>query len=235
MQAMTARRWIFLGLIGLAALLLLLWLARAEIAVRVAQSYFRGHGIESTVEIGALGLSGGSGRFALGPRDNPTISAERIELYFDPLRWIPRVVEVRLVNPLVRARLDESGKVRLEALQEWIDSLQQQEGKSRFVSDDLAVALTGLRVLLATPAGALDVSGDVKLVKNLPVSASLRARPARIVYQGTTVDLRAASFDYSNNGRLAVRFSGSARKDVLELRDTTISLDATGLKWSMDE
>jgi hypothetical protein len=235
MQAMTARRWIFGGLIGLAVLLLLLWLARAEIAVRVAQSYFRGHGIESTVEIGALGLSGGSGRFALGPRDNPTISAERIELYFDPLRWIPRVVEVRLVNPVVRARLDESGKVRLEALQDWIDSLQQQEGKSRFVSDDLAVALTGLRVLLSTPAGALDVGGDVKLVKNLPVSASLRARPARITYQGASIDLRAASFDYSNNGRLAVRFAGSARKDALDLRDTTISLDATGLKWSMNE
>jgi hypothetical protein len=145
------------------------------------------------------------------------------------------VVEVRLVNPLVRARLDESGKVRLEALQEWIDSLQQQRGKSRFVSDDLAVALTGLRVLLATPAGALDVSGDVKLVKNLPVSASLRARPSRIAYQGASIDLRTASFDYSNNGRLAVRFAGSARKDGLELRDTTISLDATGLKWSMDE
>ncbi len=117
----------------------------------------------------------------------------------------------------------------------WIESLQQQQGKSRFVSDDLAVALTGLRVLLSTPAGALDVSGDVKLVKNLPVSASLRARPARIVYQGANIDLRAASFDYSNNGRLAVRSAGSARKDGLDLRDATISLDATGLKWSMGD
>ena len=235
MQGMTAKRWIIAVLIGLAVLLLLLWVARAQIAVRFAQSHFRSHGIESTVEIGALGLSGGTGRFALGPRDNPTISAERIELYFDPLHWIPRVVEVRLVNPVVRARLDESGKVRLEALQEWIDSLQQQQGKSRFVSDDLAVALTGLRVLLGTPAGALDVSGDVKLVKNLPVSASLRARPATIVFQGATVDLRSASFDYTNAGRLTLRFAGSARKDALDVRDATIALDATGLKWSMDK
>lgn len=235
MQGMTAKRWIFAVLIGLAVLLLLLWVARARIAVQFAQSYFRGHGIESTVEIGALGLSGGTGRFALGPRANPTISAERIELYFDPLHWIPRVVEVRLVNPVVRARLDESGKVRLEALQEWIDSLQQQQGKSRFVSDDLAVALTGLRVLLSTPAGALDVRGDVKVVKNLPVSASLRARPARIAYQGATVDLRAASFDYTNAGRLTLRLSGSARKDALDVRDADINLDATGLKWNMDK
>ena len=106
----------------LLAALLLLWLARAQIAARFAQNYFSSHGIESSVEIGTLGLSGGSGRFALGPRYNPTISADSIELFFDPLSWIPRVVEVRLVGPVVRARLDESGKVRLEALQDWIDS-----------------------------------------------------------------------------------------------------------------
>src|SRR5690349_13842734 len=129
------KRWIAAVGLGLVALLLLLWLVRAQIAARFAQSYFRDHGVEASVEIGTLGLSGGSGRFALGPRVNPTVSAERIELFFDPLSWIPRVVEVRLVGPVVRARLDESGKVRLEALQDWIDSLQQQQGKSRFVSD----------------------------------------------------------------------------------------------------
>jgi hypothetical protein len=235
MQGMTAKRWIIAVLIGLAVLLLLLWLARAEIAVRVAQSYFRGHGIESTVEIGALGLSGGSGRFALGPRDNPTISAERIELYFDPLRWIPRVVEVRLVNPVVRARLDESGKVRLEALQEWIDSLQQQEGKSRFVSDDLAVSLTGLRLLFTTSSGALDVGGDVKLVRNVPVSASLRVRPATIAWQGASIQLRAASLDFNSGGHLAVRLAASAKKGDLALQDANVSLDATGFKWVSDQ
>ncbi len=156
---MTIKRWTAAILLGLVAALLLLWLARAQIAARFAQNYFSSHGIESSVEIGTLGLSGGSGRFALGPRDNPTISADSIELFFDPLSWIPRVVEVRLVGPVVRARLDESGKVRLEALQDWIDSLQQQQGKSRFVSDDLAVSLTGLRVLLTTPSGPWAAAG----------------------------------------------------------------------------
>ena len=232
---MTIKRWTAAILLGLVAALLLLWLARAQIAARFAQNYFRSHGIESSVEIGTLGLSGGSGRFALGPRANPTISADRIELFFDPLSWIPRVVEVRLVGPVIRARLDESGKLRLEALQDWIESLQQQQGKSRFVSDDLAVSLTGLRVLLTTPSGALDIGGDLKLVRNLPVSASLRARPATITHQGAVVQLRTASLDFDNSGKLALRLSASAKRDDLAVQDAVASLDATGFQWVSGE
>ena len=232
---MTIKRWTAAILLGLGAALLLLWLARAQIAVRFAQNYFRSHGIESSVEIRTLGLSGGSGRFALGPRDNPTISADSIELFFDPLSWIPRVVEVRLVGPEVRARLDESGKVRLEALQDWIDSLQQQQGKSRFVSDDLAVSLTGLRVLLTTPSGALDIGGDVKLVRNLPVTASLSARPATITHQGAVVQLRSASLDFDNSGKLVLRLSASAKRDDLAVQDAVVSLEAAGFKWVSGE
>ena len=229
------KRWIAAVLLALVAALLLLWLARAQIAARFAQNYFRSVGVESEVEIGTLGLSGGSGRFSLGPRANPTISAQSIELFFDPVSWIPRVVEVRLVNPVVRARLDESGRVRLEALQDWIDSLSKQQGKSRFVSDDLAVALTGLRVLLATPSGALDIGGDVKLVRNFPVSASLRARPATITHQGVVVQLTAASLDFDNNGKLALRLSGSGKRDDMAAQDAVISLDASGFKWVTGE
>ena len=76
-------------------------LARTAIAVQLARSYFKSHGVTSSVEIGSLGLSGVSGRFALG--EGPELSAERVELHFDPLRWTPTVVEVRLVNPVVRA------------------------------------------------------------------------------------------------------------------------------------
>ncbi|HYS45295.1 MAG TPA: hypothetical protein VEM35_02585, partial [Rhizomicrobium sp.] len=102
------RRWLAVTLLGLIAvlILLLLWLARSYIAVQFARSYFNSHGVNSSVEIGQLGMAGVSGRFSLGPRDAPEISAERIELRFDPLRWLPYVVEVRLVNPVVRARVD---------------------------------------------------------------------------------------------------------------------------------
>ena len=219
-------------LIGVAAVLVLLWLARAMIAARFANSYFRQHGVESQVEIRSLGLSGVSGRFVLGPQASPDIAAERIELHFDPLRWMPYVVEVRLVNPVVRVRLDADGKPNLGSLQNWIDSLKQQQGKSQFVSDDLAVSLTGLRLLLATPGGALDVRGDVKLVKNLPQTAALRAQPATIIWQGTRVTLRTADVAFDNaSGHLAVHFQGAVSKETLNVPDLDARLIAEKLKW----
>src|SRR5664280_1679710 len=104
---MTWRRITGLGLIGVAVLALLLWTLRARLAEELTRGYFQSHGIASSVDISGLGLSGMSGRFALGPSDAPDISAERIELRFDPLRWTPRVVEVRLVNPVIHARLGQ--------------------------------------------------------------------------------------------------------------------------------
>ena len=92
--------------------LLGLWVARTTIAIQFARSYFESHGVRSSVEIGELGFSGVSARFALGADNAPELSAERIELHFDPLRWMPIVTEVRLVNPVARARIDETGKAQ---------------------------------------------------------------------------------------------------------------------------
>src|ERR1700761_3613497 len=131
---MTWRRFIGLGFIGVAALALLLWVARARLAAELAREYLRSHGVQSSVDIETLELTGVSGRFALGPANAPEVSADRIELRFDPLRWMPRVVEVRLVNPVLHARMGKDGAITLPSLQQWIDSLRASQGQSRFVS-----------------------------------------------------------------------------------------------------
>lgn len=233
---MSWRKALLILVISFLTALALLWLARARIAAEFAAAYFRNHGVASSVEIGDLGLSGVSGRFALGPADAPDIAADRIELHFDPLSWIPRVVEVRLVNPVIRARVDDHGTVTLPSLQGWISTLQQQQGKSQFVSDDLAVALTGLRALLATPAGALEVDGDVKLVKSLPVSASLQVRPAALAWQGMEVRVKAASLSYERaSARAKLHFSGAVQGRGTELETLEADATATGLSWSLDK
>lgn len=112
------RRWfaaIFLAVV--AVLLLGLWILRTTIAVQFAQSYFSSHGVRSSIDISDLGFSGVSAKFALGLPEAPELSAERIELHFDPLRWMPYVTEVRLIRPVVRARIEEFGKVTLGSLQ----------------------------------------------------------------------------------------------------------------------
>ena len=225
------RRWLLAIPVVLAMALLLLWLARSYIAVQFARSYFKSHGVTSSVEIGALGFSGVSGRFALG--NGPELSAERIELHFDPLRWTPTVVEVRLVNPVVRAAVDDNGKVNLGSLQAWIDSLSRQQGKSRFVSDDLNVSLSGLRLLLATPGGALEVEGDVQLVKNLPVLVALRAKPARIAYRDIKVAMQSASLIFDQKAaNLELEFSGAVASSIFEVDGLKVRANASALKWS---
>jgi hypothetical protein len=229
------RRWyaaIFLAAVAL--LLLGLWLARTAIAVHFAQSYFDSHGVRSSVEISDLGFSGVSARFALGPETAPELSAERIELHFDPLRWMPYVTEVRLANPVVRAGIDDTGNVTLGSLQSWIDSLRQQQGKSSYVSDDLIVSLTGLRLLLATPGGSAELDGDVRLEKNLPVAVSLRAQPGNLVYRGTAVTMRAASLTYDQKAQTAtVHFFGSVKAPLAQAENVDLQADAAGVKWAM--
>lgn len=227
------RKWLLAIPVVLVAALLALWLARTYIAVQFARSYFQSHGVTSSVEIGSLGLSGVSARFALGPQNAPEISAERIELHFDPLRWALYVTEVRLVNPVARVAVDENGKVSLGSLQAWIDSLGQQQGKSRFVSDDLAVSLSGLRLLLATPGGALEVTGDVQLVKNLPVAIALRAKPARIAYRDIKVTMQAASLAFDQKAaNLEFQFSGAIASPTFAADGLDLRANASELKWN---
>ncbi len=230
---MTWRRIIGAGLIVIAVVALLLWIMRARLAAEFAREYFRGHGVASSVDIDGLGLSGVSGRFALGPTDAPEVSAEKIELRFDPLRLMPRVVEVRLVNPLIRARVMENGAVILPSLQTWIDSLRTAQGQSRFVSDDLAVSLTGLRALLASPYGAVELDGDVKLVRNMPVSAALAVKPTSVTYGETKLDLKTGRFSFdSKDGHVSAQIAGDLHNSGATVEGFSADLSVTALRWT---
>jgi hypothetical protein len=217
---------------GLVIVLLALWLARAFIAAEFARNYFRSHGVTASVEIGALGFSGVSGSFALGSDAAPDVSAERIELRFDPLRWIPFVTEVRLIHPVLRAQVTADGKVTLGSLQAWLDSLRQSQGKSRFVSDDLVVSLEGLRALLATPAGAVEVDGTVRLVKNLPASADLALRPANLAWNGLTARVPAGRLTYESSGKVSAHVVADVQGKGFNLNGVETDLKADGLRWS---
>jgi len=228
------------GKIGLGVVLALLvalaalWLSRAWLIGQFAERYFRQHGVTAEVEVGALGLSSASGRFALGPRGAPELAAERIELFFDPLRWTPYLVEVRLVNPLVRARVDEAGRVTLPSLQAWLDSLSADREKSPYVSDDLVIAFTGLRALLATPAGPMEVNGSARLVKNLPEELSLSLRPGSFNWRGERVVARTVTLDLSRAGALKVRLAGDYAGEGAAADGLTLALDMARLRFSAD-
>jgi hypothetical protein len=225
------RHWLAIAT-GFVLVVLTLWLARAFIAAEFARNYFRSHGVSASVKIGDLGLSGISGSFALGPDPAPDFSAERIELHFDPLRWIPFVTEVRLIHPVLRARVTADGKVTLGSLQAWLDSLRQQQGKSRFVSDDLVVSLTGLRALLATPAGDAEVDGNVRLVKDLLASADLALQPAKLTWNGLTARVRTGRLTYESSGKAFAHVAADVQGKGFHLNGAEADFKADGLRWS---
>jgi hypothetical protein len=211
---------------GLALVLLLalagLWLARARLVEEFARDYFRRHGIAASVEVGSLGFSGATGRFALGPADAPELAARKVELFFDPLRWKPYLVEVRLTDPVVRARIDEQGRVTLPSLQAWLESLGQSKEKSPYVSDDLAVSFTGLRAFLATPGGMVEVDGDAKLARMQPVSAALTLKPGALRWRGISAHVESGTLTLAQTSggyRLAARLAGDvARGDMAAVK-----------------
>lgn len=220
--------------LGLVAVLAVLWLARAQVAGELAQSYFRQHGIASTVSFGRLGLSGISGRIALGPEGNPDFSAEAVEVDFDPLSFKPRIVEVRLVRPLVRAQVTADGKLVLPSLQTWLDSLSSGEASSEYVSENLTVALSNLRALLTTPAGPVELGGDVLLRRGHLVSTTLRLRPAVLSYQGTAIRIAAADlrlFPSRGDYGMTLRFNGAVQRPGFQAEGMTAQLSAGALHW----
>lgn len=234
---MTLNRASKIGLgVALAVLLALAaaWAARAWLVAQFAERYFRQHGVAATVEIGALGLSGATGRFALGPSDAPELAAERLELFFDPLRWTPYLVEVRLVNPLVRARIDEAGRVTLPTLQSWLNSLSTSNEKSPYVSDDLVVSFTGLRALLATPTGAMEINGSARLVHNMPETLALSLRPGSFHWRSHRLTARAATLDLARDGDVKLRFGGDYANGAASARGVTLALDIARLRFSAD-
>jgi hypothetical protein len=234
---MTLNRASKIGLGILLALLLVLaalWLARAWLIGQFAERYFREQGVTADIQIGGLGLSGVSGRFALGPRGAPELAADSVELFFDPLRWSPYLVEVRLVNPLVRARVDDQGRVTLPSLQTWLNSLSQSNEKSPYVSDDMVVAFTGLRALLATPAGPMEINGSARLVKNMPEELALSLKPGAFNWRGQRVTARRVSLDLSRSGTLAVRLAGDFANDTASADGISLALDMQRLRFTPD-
>ena len=208
-----------------------LWVMRAQVVERFAEYYFRQHGVRAAIDIESFGLWSASARFALGPETAPDVAAKQIQLIFDPLCWTPYLTEVRLIKPVVRASVDADGNVTLGSLQAWIHSLASQSGQSRFVSDDLAVSLTDLRAVLSTPAGRLDVGGDLKLRRNKPVSARLVAQPGGISWHGISLALRTAGLTYDGRN-LSLAFSGDLTAGAYGARNLDAVMDVQNLHWS---
>lgn len=238
MAAMIWLRRIGIVLACVAVLAIVAWLLRVPIAETLIGAYFKGQGIVSDVSISRLEWSGLAGRFALGDAKAPALSADDVDVVFSGEGWLPQIVGVRVVRPVVRARVDANGTVTLPAVQSWIDSITSgPAGRSRFVSDDLAVDLQGLRAIATTPGGVADLSGNAHMKRGALVSLDLAARPMVLSHNGqmlrmdnARMSLRARAAGLS----LTAQFTGALNRDApqqpFRATDMKATLAASGIR-----
>ena len=193
---MTWRRILGLGLIGVAVLALLLWIVRARLAAELTRSYFQSHGIASSVRHRWAGLVGRLGPLRAGPR--------RCAGYF---RRENRTALRSAALDAARggSAAGQSGDPRAHG-GEWLGKLAVSAELDRLASrQPRPIALCqrrsggfpdGLaRFFWPRPMARWKLDGDLKLVRNLPVSAAFTVRPASLRYgrNGHDVEGRATA------------------------------------------
>lgn len=146
-----------------------LWLARKPTTKTVVSQYLSDRNIASSYRIEQMGFNHIVLRdVVLGPADNPDFRAARVDLR---LGWTPypKPISLRLVHPVLRARLDKDG-LSLGSL----DTLISPKTQEPITLPDLALDIDHGRLALSTPAGPL--SGTIEAQGRLPDGFKAQAR-----------------------------------------------------------
>ncbi|MGN6515424.1 MAG: hypothetical protein ACTHLR_06250, partial [Rhizomicrobium sp.] len=239
MAAMIWLRRIGIVLACVAVLAIVAWLLRAPIAETLIGLYFKEQGIASEVTISRLEWSGLAGRFALGDARAPTVSADDVEAVFDDSGWLPRLIALRVVHPVVRARVDADGTVTLPDLQAWIDRITSgPAGHSRFVSDALVVDLQDLRAIVTAPGGLLDLGGQARIERGALSWADVTAQPTVLSRNGQLLRVagahmvaRALPAGLSVHAQFAGSLNHDASRPTLRAEGVKAVLSASGIRW----
>src|SRR5690348_8693046 len=175
-----ALRFTAATLAAAAILIVALVVARKALLAYVIESYFAGTGTKASVDILAFDMRGVSLKLTLGAHDE--FQARTIDVRFDSRYWIPHVDSVSVSAPILRLAYD--GRVlSFGSIQPLIDDLKKPRPKSwasDYVRDPLPVSLRGARAQIDTPAGAIDLEGQIRLSGTQVLAADLRARPVTL-------------------------------------------------------
>ncbi len=166
------------------------------------------------------GLSGASGRFALGPRRRRNLRRREWNCFSIRCAGSLTSCEVRLVNPVVRAKVDELGRVTLPSLQAWLDSWAREREIALRQRTTLPLPSPACARCWRRPQACVEINGDAKIVRNRPVSLALTAsrgssagRAAACGWQRWRSMLtEAGRIDGAGGGRLSRRHGDCRRR-----------------------
>jgi hypothetical protein len=149
-------RWVrTLGAVGAGGVLIAggLWFLRVPAADFVLRSTLAGRGVESDFQILSLDFGGATlGNIRIGPAENPDAAIAFAQIVLGWNGLLPRLDSVRLVDPRLRLRMDEGGRVSLGALDKF--TVSGGAGKRPTLPHILLEIQNG-QALLDAPFGAV--------------------------------------------------------------------------------
>ena len=171
--------------VGLGAL----YLARRPLAEAALSAWLRDHGAPGEVTVLDIGPTAIAGRVRFGDPARPDLTIERLELAYG---WRGPALEVRTVTvsgATLRARL-HAGRLSVGALDPLVAELRRRPPSPSAASPRIVVR--GGRLMLATDAGALDLSGDAEMAQGRLARLQAVSRPTRLALQGYEAQIGAA-------------------------------------------
>jgi hypothetical protein len=180
------RRWPAIAAV-LAAVVLLLYAARLMIARETVSAWLKSQGVQiAAAEVHTFGLTRVAGSLSIGDPRRPDFTAERAEVGYGLRGLRLEVRSVKLVRPVLRARLHQ-GRFSLGALDPLIESLLK--GPPQPNAPKPRITVKGGRLLLDTDWGPLDVAADAAVADNRLQKLTARVAPARLRGKGLDLDL----------------------------------------------
>ncbi|MDB5448682.1 MAG: hypothetical protein JWQ97_3999, partial [Phenylobacterium sp.] len=200
-----------LALVGLALLVLALALyaARRTIAREALTAWLRSKGVAADTQVQAIGPAGVTGAIRIGDPRAPDLTVARVELGYGLRGLGLEVRSVRLVRPVLRARL-QGGRLSAGALDPLIEEFRKAPPRPGAAPPRIQVQDGVLQ--LQTDYGRLAVRGDAVVEQGRLLRLAATTAPTRLQGRGVFVELGAGAVNLLTQGaRVELSLDAPAR------------------------
>ena len=185
--------WIgFLTVLGAGFVLLAALVAsRAFLLGLLANTYFAGQGIPSSIVVESANRREIVAHGWIGSAQE--LSTERLVIKLMPDGFVPQITEVQALHPKLHLSVDRAG-VSVGSLQNWLETLVKAPArpaeKSRLISDRVKVQIDGAELFVKSPAGMLHIEMNLLSEGATLKNGYARLGHVRLSYNSIVADIR---------------------------------------------
>jgi len=209
--------------------LLLLYAARRTIAREALTGWLKSKGVAASAEVQAIGPTGVTGSVVIGDPGRPDLTIERAEVGYGLRGLSFEVRSVRLVRPVLRARL-RGGQLSAGGLDPLIAAFRKSPPRPGAIQPRIVV--DGGVVALDTGYGRVRLEADARMADGRLQQLSVRTAPVRLGGDRFDLSLGATQLTArAAGGRLELSLDApiaSGRAGALSATNARLRLTAAG-------